>query len=137
MLGQLERRTVKQWEPPQGCCLIECVYTREREKEARGVQARGGPCEYRHWHVRHDKPVWLGSHLLATPPSLLSSVFYTRCRPLKTFNTLSPALPVSHPPNTLSLRPLCVISCDLALSWSSRKCDWRAGELVVVGLQAP
>lgn len=81
----------------------------------------------------------LSSSLL--PPSS-PSVSCTQCRPLKLlalslFLSLSRVLPVSHPPSSRSLSPLRVFSCDLALSRSSGKCDWRAGESVVVGLQAP
>lgn len=43
--------------------ILLCVWNR------RG-QVGGGPCVYRHWHVRHDEPVWLGSLRLCTPPSL-------------------------------------------------------------------
>lgn len=99
---------------------------------------RGGPCEYRHWHVRHDEPVWLGS-LPFTRPSLLSFCLLHPVSSSKTFSTLSLLffLSLTLPTLVLSLSPLRVFSCDLALSRSSGKCDWRAGESVVVGLQAP
>lgn len=74
-------------------------------------------CVYRHWHVRHDEPVWLGSLLFVTPPSPLF---------LRLWNfSLSSSLPVSLPPKALCL--FCLISCDLALSRSPGKCDKRAG----------
>lgn len=43
-------------------------------QEEKGASGGGGPCVYRHWHVRHDEPVWLGSRLLVTPPSLPPSL---------------------------------------------------------------
>ncbi len=111
---------------------------RVRERK-RGGRAGGGPCEYRHWHVRHDEPVWLGSPLLHTPPSPLSpslsfSVSNTHCCPLKLWApslslslSLSLVLPVSHTVS-VSLSSLCYFlrPCPVLVQWKM----WLEGRRV-------
>lgn len=74
-------------------------------REEKGARGGGGPCVYRHWHVRHDEPVWLGSLRLITPPTLSALP-----PSLKLFSLSSCLTPSQH-------CPFCLLSCDLALSW--------------------
>lgn len=130
--------------------FVDCQGRRKREGVG-GVreQVWGGPWGYRHWHVRHDRLVWLWSPLHSSLPCLFlplsfrlsdaSAVLLKLWAPTRLFFLFLtlPTLYCSLSLLSLDPRPLCVISCDLALPWISGKCDWGAEKLVVVGLEAP
>lgn len=65
---------------------------------------------------------------LSSRPSPLRSAVLHEPR-AETLNCLTLALPVSHPPCLALCRALCVCVSlrDLAVSWSSGKCDWGEG----------